>query len=199
MTFVTIEGLDGAGKDTALDAVRDEWSGATITAEPSDMWTGKQVRRVLKDEGSHPLIDFYLFMADRVNHIESKVKPIDREGGLVVSGRYADSTRVYQPVALTNMDVFESQWKAKSFIEQVMGPWDYEPDVTLYLDISVDTALERADKEEKYETRQFLEKVHDNYEALVDANEDRFVRIDAEQSQEDVRDDVVEEISHRHN
>lgn len=198
MTFVTIEGLDGAGKDTALGAIEDAYPDAMFTSEPSDFDTGKMVRSRLSDEDSHPVEDFYLFMADRVHHIEERVRPVDESGGLVVSGRYADSTRVYQPVAMVNAGVFESQWEAKNFIEHTMRPWDYEPDMTLYLDISVETALERAAGDEKYEKRQFLESVQDNYKALVKENEDRFVVIDAEQSREEVRQRVIEEVGALH-
>jgi len=194
MTFVTIEGLDGAGKDTALNAISETYPDAMFTSEPSDLDTGKMVRECLSDEGTHPVMDFYLFMADRVKHIEQRVRPVDEDGGLVVSGRYADSTRVYQPVALVNAGVFDNQWEAKNFIEHTMRPWNYEPDVTIYLDISVDTALERAAGDEKYEKREFLTQVRENYEALVESDEHghRFARVDAEQSRASVRADVRE-------
>jgi dTMP kinase len=197
MTFITIEGLDGAGKDTALDAIRACYPDATFTSEPSDLDTGKLVRRCLSDEETPPLMDFYLFMADRVNHIEQRVRPVDESGGLVVSGRYADSTRAYQPVALEEAGVFNGQWAAKDFIEKTMHPWNYAPDATLYLDISVDTAIERASGDEKYEQRDFLEKVRANYEGIANSNAhgDRIIRIDAEQPKEEVRGDVKEAVA----
>lgn len=184
--FVTIEGLDGSGKSTVIDAITDEYPNAVTTREPSELWTGKQVRRCLSDETTDPLTDFYFFMGDRVNHIEEEVRPAAESGRLVVSDRYADSTRVYQPVALAESDHFDSQTMAKIFIEQTMAPWDYDPDITIYLDISVDTALERADQDEKYEKREFLTKVKQNYDALVEAERDRFIVIDGEQSKQEV-------------
>lgn len=186
--FVTIEGLDGSGKSTVLDAILEEYPQAVTTSEPSDLRFGQQVRERLSQEKSDPLIDFYLFMADRIHHINERVRPTAEEGNLVVSDRYADSTRAYQPVALSQSGVFETQWEAKHFIENTMAPWDYEPDLTLYIDISVDTAIERAAGDEKYEKREFLEKVRDNYEALADSDVfgERIVRIDGEQSPEEV-------------
>ena len=189
--FVTLEGLDGSGKSTVLDAITEKYPSAITTSEPSDLEYGELVRRNLSREDSPQLIDFYLFMADRVHHINERVRPAAEDGKLVVSDRYADSTRAYQPVALTSGEdpPFDSIWEAKAYIEQTMSPWDYEPDLTIYVDISVDTALERADLDEKYENREFLEDVKDNYDALAasDAFGHRIVRVDGEQSKDDVR------------
>lgn len=179
--FVTVEGLDGSGKSTVIDAITQQYPDVTTTAEPSELWTGKQVRTCLSDEESNPLTDFYFFMGDRVNHIEETIKPVDERGGLVVSDRYADSTRAYQPVSLAETPYFDSQTEAKLFIEETMAKWRYEPDVTIYIDISVDTAIERADGDEKYENREFLEQVKQNYDALVEAERDRFIVVDGEQ------------------
>lgn len=184
--FVNVEGLDGSGKSTVLDGITDEYSNVVTTREPSDLKYGQMVRERLADESSNEIIDFYLFMCDRIHHIEERVKPGVKEGRLVVSDRYADSTRAYQPVALTGENKpFQSEWEAKYFIEQSMEPWNYEPDLTLYIDISVDTAIERAAGDEKYEKREFLTKVRDNYEALCESNE-RIIRIDGERSREEV-------------
>lgn len=194
--FVSLEGLDGSGKSTVLDAITEKYPGAITTSEPSDLEYGKLVRRNLSDENSDPLVDFYLFMADRVDHINERVIDADQSGKLVVSDRYADSTRAYQPVALAGESddkPFESSWQAKMFIEQTFAYWNYEPDLTLYIDISVDTALRRAEGSEKYEKREFLEQVKANYDALADTT-DRIVRVDGEQSKEEVRWDAVSKI-----
>lgn len=183
--FVTIEGLDGSGKSTVIESIKKRYPDAVITAEPSELWTGKQVRRCLSDESIDPLTDFYFFMGDRVHHIQNEVRPAVEQGKLVVSDRYADSTRAYQSVGLAQSDHFYEQSDAELFIEQVMGPWNYEPDLTIYIDISVDTAIERSSGDEKYENREFLEQVNENYERLVDEY-DRIVRVDGEQSKEAV-------------
>jgi len=186
MTFYSVEGLDGSGKTTVVNAIKEKYPNAVTTAEPSELWTGKQVRKCLSEDSVDPLTDFYFFMGDRVQHIEEEVRPADEAGKLVVSDRYADSTRAYQPVALGNSRHFDSQIAAKLFIEETMAPWDYEPDLTIYIDISVDTAMGRCDEDEKYEQREFLTKVKQNYDALVDAERDRFVVIDGEQSKQEV-------------
>lgn len=190
--FVTIEGLDGSGTTTLVESLSQEYGDAVTTSEPSDLEYGQLVRRNLSDEHSDPIVDFYLFMADRRDHIEQRIRPADEDGHLVVSDRYADSTRAYQPVALAGDDgPFDSPWDAKLFIERAMASWNYEPDLTLYLDISVETALERSAGDEKYEKRDFLETVKENYDALADT-EDRIIRIDGEQSKGGVKKDAFE-------
>jgi dTMP kinase len=186
--FVTLEGLDGSGTTSLLEEIKREYDNSVTTSEPSDLRYGRMVRENLSDESTNELADFYVFMADRVHHIDEIVRPADEAGKLVVSDRYADSTRAYQPIAMTDAEIFDSQFQAKDFIEHTMAPWDYEPDLTIYIDISVDTALDRAAGDEKYEKRQFLERVKENYDALVDSEEfgHRIVRVDGEQSKEEV-------------
>jgi len=186
--LVTVEGIDGSGKGTVIKSIREVYPQAVLTKEPTDSQFGQMVRERLSKKDSDSILDFYLFMADRVNHINTTIKPNDVDGGLVVSDRYADSTRAYQPVALHESGVFDTQWEAKSFVESTMGVWNYEPDLTIYIDVSVETAMERASGDEKYEQRQFLNRVRDNYEGLFKSDEfgSRMVRIDGEQAPEDV-------------
>lgn len=192
--FVTIESLDGAGGTTVANRITEKYPDAVTTSEPSSFEYGKLVRRNLSDEDSDPLVDFYLFMADRRDHIYRRVKPADESGKLVVSDRYSDSTRAYQPVALTGEGKpFDSSWEAKLFIEQTFAYWDYEPDLTLYIDATVDTVIERVAGDEKYEQRQFLGEVKKNYDALADTT-DRIVRIDGEQSREGVCEAALAEL-----
>ncbi|EGQ44326.1 MAG: thymidylate kinase [Candidatus Nanosalina sp. J07AB43] len=170
---------------------------AVVTEEPSDLSFGQQVRQRLSQHDSNPVIDFFLFMADRQHHINERIQPAMRDGKLVVSDRYADSTRAYQPVALTGDSIekpFDSEWEAKYFIEQCMEPWNLTPDLTLYLDIRVDTAIERISGEDTYENRTFLRQVKENYEALCDTHE-RIVRIDGEQPKDDVAWDALTQMN----
>jgi len=182
--FIAIEGLDGAGKTMITDAL-DRHFDIVRTSEPSEFWTGEQLRRALQDD-TPAFVDFFMFMADRHLHIEEQIRPEVEEGNTVISDRFADSTRVYQPQQLKDELREPRQW-----IESVMEPWSYEPDVVIYVDISVDTALERADEEEKYENREMLEAVKSDYERLVRERQmDRFCPtyyvIDGEQSKDDV-------------
>lgn len=186
--FVTVEGIDGSGKTTACDAIDRQYKRVVRTQEPSELWTGKQVRRAISnDSDTHPLSTFYLFMADRVHHIEEEVKPAMEDGMLVVSDRYADSTLAYQPVALREHVRYPQQW-----MEKVMDPWNFEPDLTIYIDVPVDVAMQRVAGDEEYEKAEFLRAVKSNYDDLRTRFGDRYVTIDGTQSKEAVRRDVLE-------
>lgn len=193
-TFVTVEGIDGAGKTTVVEAINEEYKKVVRTQEPSELWTGKQVRRAISNEtDTHPLTTFYLFMADRVHHIEEEIQPALDDGMLVVSDRYADSTLAYQPVALSDHLRYPQK-----YMEEVMEPWNFQPDITLYIDIPVETAIERVVGDEEYEKREFLEQVRENYEQLAQRYSDRFVRIDGTQTKEAVREDALEVLEEYH-
>ena len=188
--FITVEGIDGSGKTTVVEALEEEFSDVHRTAEPSELWTGKQVRRAISNDGdADPLTTFYLFMADRVHHIEREVKPAVEDGQIVLSDRYADSTRVYQPLALA--DHVENP---DEFIQQTMEPWDYEPDLTIYIELPPGIAIGRVEGNEKYEKIDFIEEVKENYEELLNSEEhgNRFVRIDGDQSKQEVAQDAVD-------
>lgn len=192
--FVTVEGIDGSGKTTVVNALCADLDGTVQTAEPSGFWTGEQVRRAIAGESeTHPWTDFYLFMADRVHHIEQQIKPALADGQTVISDRYADSTMAYQPWALRDHVEHPTL-----YIKYVMEPWRLWPDLTLYLAIDVDTAMDRlSDAGDSYEDRVFLTEVRDNYEWLADRYSGRFVRIDAEQPPADVAAAAREAISDR--
>lgn len=192
--FVTLEGIDGSGKTSAADVIENEFKSVVRTQEPSGLWTGKQVRRAISNESeTHPLTTFFLFMADRTYHINERIDDALDDDMVVVSDRYSDSTLAYQPVALEGHVRFPQQ-----YMEAVMDPWNLEPDLTIYLDVSVDTAIERSVGDEEYENREFLEGVKANYDELRTRFDHRYETVDAEQPIEDVQDEVLELVrSHR--
>ena len=182
-TFITLEGIDGSGKSTVLEMLYEHY-GCSLTSEPSTNYTGRYVRDALQED-TPPFMDFFLFMADRHYHIENDIKPILEEGEMIISDRFTHSTLAYQPVQL-------SEWldDPKWFMQQVMEPWNIRPHLTIFLDISVETSLERCGQDEKYENREMLEKVYSNYKELL-LNDHRMIRVDAEKPLNDVFDDCV--------
>jgi dTMP kinase len=185
--LISVEGLDGAGTTTLVQGIAERRPEYVTTAEPTETALGGEIRSNLRDT-SDPVLDLLLFVADRREHLVEEITPALTEGKTVVTDRYADSTRAYQPISLveeTADDVFFSELQAKNYIEWVHGYWHREPDLTVYIDVPVDTALDRSSLDEKYENRQFLEQARQNYHALAEFK-DRIVTIDGTQSAEAV-------------
>jgi len=65
--FITVEGIDGSGKTTLVESLADEFADVQTTSEPTEDWTGQQVRRAITNESEiGPVTTLYLFMADRM-------------------------------------------------------------------------------------------------------------------------------------
>lgn len=191
--FVTVEGIDGAGKTTVVEAMRDEFDEATFTREPTESWLGDAVERAVGDDGSEPLTDLFLFAADHADHLGRVVRPALEDGALLICDRYVDSRYAYQGATLPeSLDVDD----ALEWVRDVHEPWTVYPDLTLLLDVPVETALSRKEAGDKYERAEFLRDVAENYRRLAN-EEDRFVVVDASQDADDVARDCVETVRSR--
>jgi len=185
--LVTLEGLDGSGKTTAWEALRAEATDgalpadAVFTREPTDSWYGEAVQRSIEDPDADPLAELFLYTADHAAHLAETVEPALERDRLVVSDRYSDSRYAYQGATLD-----DRLPDALGFVQDVHRPWTRPPDATVYLDVDPETAAERAGATNKFETAAYLARVRENYESLVAAEPDRFVRVDASRSREDV-------------
>jgi len=187
--LVTLEGLDGSGKTSCWERLRESSAvpaEATFTREPTDSWYGDAVRRSISDPGADPLAELFLYTADHAAHVAGTVGPALDRGEVVVSDRYSDSRYAYQGATLA--DRFEDPL---GFVRRIHEPWTRPPDATVYLDVDPATGAERSGATNKFETASYLEGVRENYERLVRAEPDRFVRIDATRSRETVQHDVV--------
>ncbi len=190
--FVTVEGIDGAGKTTVVEAMRDEFEEATFTREPTETWLGDAVERAVGDDDSEPLTDLFLFTADHADHLRRVVRPALEEDALLICDRYVDSRYAYQGATLSDrLDVDD----ALAWVREIHEPWTVYPDLTLLLDVPVETALSRKEAGDKYERAGFLRDVAENYRRLAD--EDRFVVIDAARDAETVGEDCVNAVRSR--
>ncbi len=179
--LVTLEGLDGSGKTTVQEALRDHFPSATYTREPTETWYGEAVTRSIGTDDADSLAELFLYTADHAAHLAETIRPaLDREE-LVISDRYSDSRYAYQGVTLEGEIT-----RPMEYIRGIHEAFTRPPDLTIYLDIDAQTAAARAGATNKFERVEYLAKVRQNYERLIDAEPDRFVRIDATQSPEDV-------------
>ena len=175
--LVTLEGLDGSGKTTVWERLREDGAvDATFTREPTESWYGEAVQRSIDDDGADSLAELFLYTADHAAHLAETVRPALDDGELVVSDRYSDSRYAYQGATLADDERFDD---SLAYVKSVHEPWTRPPDLTVYLDLDPETAARRSGATNKFETADYLADVRENYERLVQSDPDRFVRVDA--------------------
>ncbi|MFB6169973.1 MAG: dTMP kinase [Haloarculaceae archaeon] len=190
--LVTLEGLDGSGKTSAWEALRESAvvpDDAVFTREPTDSWYGDAVYRSISDPDADPLAELFLYTADHADHLSRTVRPALDDGKVVVSDRYADSRYAYQGATLA--DVLDDPME---FVQDVHAPWTRPPDATIFLDVDPVTGAERAGATNKFEQVEYLGRVRSNYERLIEASPDRFTVVDADRPHEAVIEDVLEAV-----
>ena len=194
--LVTLEGIDGSGKTSAWEALREADLGTetTFTREPTESWYGEAVARSIGDPDADSLAELFLYTADHADHLSSVVRPALDRGDLVVSDRYSDSRYAYQGATLSDHPEIED---ALAFVRGVHEPWTRPPDLTIYLDVDPAVGAERAGATNKFEQAEYLRAVADNYERLIADDPERFVRVDAEQPAATVRERIVEIVRDR--
>ncbi|WP_440770012.1 dTMP kinase [Natronorubrum sp. DTA28] len=187
--LVTLEGLDGSGKTTVWEALRESYPDATFTREPTnDSWYGDAVYRSIDDDEADSLAELFLYTADHADHLSRVIEPALERGDLVVSDRYSDSRYAYQGATLESYDRLEAD--PLEYVVDVHEPFTIDPDLTIYLDLDPETAAERAGATNKFEHADYLESVRANYERVLERDPDRFVRVDAMQKPERVLEEV---------
>ncbi|MFW6382505.1 MAG: dTMP kinase [Haloferacaceae archaeon] len=188
--LITLEGLDGSGKTSCIERLREaDLPEVVFTREPTETWYGEAVRRSIADDDADPLAELFLYVADHAAHVSQTIEPSLDAGGVVISDRYSDSRFAYQGATLS--DRFED---SVGFVQDIHQPWTRPPDATIYLDVDPETAAARSGATNKFETASYLETVRENYERLIEAEPERFVRVDATRPAEAVRRDVREAV-----
>ena len=141
--FVTVEGVEGAGKSTLMGLLAFELEKRKLpfvrTREPGGCGLGAKIRPLLLDVSSRvdSRAELFLFLADRAQHVAEVIRPALERGEWVLCDRYADSTIAYQGYG-RGMDVERLQALND---DATGGLW---PDRTLLLDLPVETGLARA-------------------------------------------------------
>lgn len=201
--FITLEGLEGAGKSTAMAFARDWFEGrgenVVCTREPGGTPLAEELRGVLKavrDEPVAPSTELLLMFAARAQHVERVIRPALAEGKVVICDRFTDSTRAYQGAG---------RGLSRQVIEQLAGiahP-DCNPGLTLWLDVPVALGLERAAAREaadrfEQEALDFFERTRGGFEALALAEPERVRRIDATRPLAEVQAAVESALEARH-
>lgn len=198
--LITFEGIDGSGKSTQLRLLSAELRGRGIdvltTCQPGGTPLGRRLREAFleTEENVAPMAELLLFAADRAQHVEFLIKPALLEDRVVISDRYADATIAYQGAGRG----FDER-TVNQVVELATG--GLMPDLTLFFDISIDTAIRRMRVRDGRETKpnrmdfesgEFYERVRAAYHAIAVRDNERFRVIDAEGTVEDIHAKVAE-------
>lgn len=186
--FVTFEGIEGSGKSTQARRVAEALGPhVLLTREPGGTELGREIRSLvlgLRREDVAPAAESLLFFADRAQHVAMVVRPALAAGRTVLCDRYVDSSLAYQGFG-RGLPLAALQVVAE------LATGGLRPDVTVFLDVSVDSGLARVGRRGRHdrlesERRAFHERVRDGYLELMRAEPERWIRVDAEADHETV-------------
>lgn len=143
--FISFEGIDGSGKTTQArhlaQTLRAEGREVVLTREPGGSAGAEQIRRLLVEGSAErwsPETELLLFAAARRDHLERTILPALARGAVVVTDRFADSSRVYQGAARGDLR------QAVDAVHALMI--GVEPDATFVIDLDPADALARAQR-----------------------------------------------------
>jgi len=198
-TFITFEGIDGAGKSTHIEwlAERLRARGKTVvtTREPGGTPLGEELRGLLLHRGMDLDTEALLMFAARREHIVQVIEPALARGDWVVSDRFTDATFAYQGggrgLDRHRLEVLEN-WVQGSL----------QPDLTLLFDVPLQVAAERlagARSPDKFEAESgaFFQRTRAEYLRRAEESPQRFRVIDGTRSIADIREEL-EKMFSRH-
>ena len=201
--FISVEGIDGAGKSTHIAAMVEalRHGGHTVcqTREPGGTPLAEQLRELVLHAPMDALTESLLIFAARRDHIEQVIRPALARGEVVLCDRFTDATFAYQGgghgFGLDTLATLE-QWVQGQPGSGPPGGGLLQPSLTLWFDLPAPMAAQRlagARVPDKFESQPqaFFEQVIAGYARRARVDAARFVRIHAEQSQEAVRAQVL--------
>jgi dTMP kinase len=184
--YIVFEGIDGAGKTTQIDLLKN-WlidSGFEVETivEPSDGEVGKLIRKILQEKRASSEITQkelgLLFAADRLE-IMDKISKLKYANKIIISDRSFYSSLVYQ--------------KPQEWIKQI-NKFALIPDIVLLLDLDLKTSVSRSDQRDEFENEEFLKSVKEKYLELASVNPN-FKIINGNNGVNKVSSDIKKEIA----
>jgi len=196
--FISIEGIEGAGKSTQLGFIRDflETRGkrVVVSREPGGTELGEQIRELLlapREDGMSEDAELLLMFAARAEHIHQVIKPALERGDWVLCDRFVDATFAYQGggrgIDRNRIETI-SDWTLKGL----------ETDLTLLFDLPVavgqSRVIKRQQEKDRFEQEKaaFFEKIRDCYLQRAEAEPQRIKCIDASRDIEAIQSQLSE-------
>lgn len=196
--FITFEGIEGSGKTTQakLLSERLKKDGYKVfhTYEPGDSTVGRKLRSILLDSTLkiNPMVELFLYLADRAQHVEEKIKPHIDAGFIVICDRFTDSTVAYQGYGRgISIELIKK-------LNKILFK-DFIPDLTVLLDLPVQHGLQRNQKLKKtdrfeMEDIDFHNKVRDGYLKIASAEPERFIILDGTESSYEIAEKIYKKV-----
>lgn len=201
--FLTLEGVDGAGKSTQLPRIED-WLRrrgveTLVTREPGGTPLGERLRALLLDPqfaGMSPVAELLVLFAARAEHLHARIAPAIADGVWVLCERFTDATFAYQGGG-RNIDPAT----IAALEDAVQG--EIRPDLVIVFDLPVEVALRRAAERAgaadrfEHEDAGFFRRVRDGYLGRAREHPERYAIVDASVDERTVTEHAVREIAAR--
>lgn len=199
--FIVVEGLEGAGKTTAIQTIQQYLESLSytviVTREPGGTVIGEQLRHIIKTkvdgEVLEPRAELLLMYAARVQLLEQVIKPSLAKGIWVIADRFELSTYAYQGTGRgINQQIIDNL--------STICLSSFKPDWLLFLDISPEQGLERVQQRGskdriEQESLDFFKRVYQGYQHKIKTM-DNVQLIDASQSVDSVQDAIRQQLNH---
>jgi dTMP kinase len=179
--FITVEGIDGAGKTTHVNALEAHWlaQGRDVvrTREPGGTPLAESLRELVLHQAMDPLTESLLVFAARRDHLQQVIEPALARGAWVLCDRFTDATFAYQGAGRGfELEVLST---LEAWVQQ-----GRQPDLTLVFDVDPAIAAARlsaARAPDRFEAQDhgFFSRVRAGYHARMAAHPHRFATIDA--------------------
>jgi len=190
--FIVFEGGDGSGKSTQarslLRRLRRRGVKVLRTHEPGGTFLGQSLRRLLKSgEAMSPVSELMLFEAARAQLVQDVIRPFLEQGGVVIADRFTSSTMAYQGYG-RGLD--------RELIDRLNreATGGLEPDLTVFLDLPVETALARkgGGSGDNFDDApvDFHRRIHRGYSALAAADPGGWLVLDGQRPPEELSRDI---------
>ncbi len=199
--LITLEGIEGAGKSSHIQFIAEQLLQAgryvLLTREPGGTNLGERIRELLlkkNEESMFEETELLLMFAARAQHVQQVILPAINAGKIVICDRFTDSSYAYQGggrgISLEKIQ----QLEAWLFSGDLSG---FKPELTLLLDLSVETGLSRAQDRsaaDRFETEtvNFFQDVRDTFLKIAQDNPGRVSVIDAELNLKTVQSSILE-------